>query len=341
MGLYKAILDATHGEDDRIGGRPVTQLTAPLTEDGTTAVVESTVGFQPYRAIAPTVGRLLVGDEVVEGVIGDSQFTSLQRALEGSTAKLHPVGTLVYDYSGNASALGRVRRGLFVDFAESRDLNVLGRNLGLRRCPGLTDEQWRRLTKVMGYLPKQPIDAYEQVLDAFYDGDTSKYRVYERLGTASPDGEPIDPYTVYVEIDTGLATSLMGRFYLNGGEQQETTGTNTVETNREINHVIGVFDDTPSTRGGFRDGLTNYFTGGSFTGSTITLGSSPGAAGTPVIIDYGAFKAHYLAKNETIVQGPELDRRWPYLSSPFSTLSCLLEQVRGAGTRIVFRTKGT
>lgn len=329
VGLLEATLDAIHKVDDRIGGRAVSKLTAQLdVAETTTLAVLSTIGFGEYVDGAGDA-RLLVGDEIVlaTGRTTDDPytFTGLTRGAEGTEARTWPPGTLVYDYAENTSAIDLLRRGFFVDTAVSEDLRILARNLGLKVCPGISTEELRRVIRAIAYLPKGPVDAVRKVLEAYY-GDTASWAVYERHESA--------PWTIFVEVDVTLRTDIRGRFFLNGGELQETTGALTVDTAYPINHVIGVYDDTLLTRRGYRDGLTNYFTSGSFLGSTITLGSSPGGAGTPVIVDYGAFEAHYLAADETVRQDSENADHWAYLGDPFVTLRCLLEQVRAAGYKI-------
>ena len=146
-----------------------------------------------------------------------------------------------------------------------------------------------------------------------------------------------------IEIDSPPAMSLDGQFFLNGGEPQRTTGLMTVVTTNPIVAspvdppgppdigVYGVFDDTPLTRAGIRDGFTNYFTGGSFVGNVVTLGASPGPIGTPVIVDYNAFAAHYLAPSTGFAED---DDQFAYFSSRLDTAKCLLEQVKAAGIRV-------
>lgn len=72
------------------------------------------------------------------------------------------------------------------------------------------------------------------------------------------------------------------------GEAQNTTGTLAVSTDNAIGSVRGVYRATDTNRTG-----TNYLTGGSASagGTSITLGISPGAAGTAVIIDYDEYEA--------------------------------------------------
>ena len=332
--LLKAMLDAIMKEDDRIGGRAVTRLTAQLDSSETaTASVLSTIGFGEYTD-GLRDARFLVGGEVISATGRNSNtpflFDNLTRGLEGTEVRTHPPGTLVYDMAQNTSAVDLVRRGFLVDYAVGEDLEVLARNLGLERCPGTSQEALRRIIKAVAYLPKQTFDAFDKALEALLGG--INYRVYER--TAS------DPYTVFVDIEPDPSDDIRGRFFLNGGELQDTTAGLTVSTNYAINHVIGVYDDTPLTRMGIRDGFTNYFAGGgSFAGSTITLGSSPGAAGTPVIVDYGAFIAHYLAADETVRQDALQGDHWAYLADPLLAARCLLDQIRAAGVQVELRTR--
>lgn len=331
MGLLKAMLDAIHGEDNRIAGRAFTRLTSPLSSTETAQMdVESTLGFGEWADGAGT-GRVLINGEVIDFAARTSappyRFTTLTRGVLDSKVKEHRVGSLVYDLAENSSALDLVRRGFLVAFAIGEDLDVIGRNLGVEKCPGITEEQWRRIIQTIAYLPKQTVNAFEQALNALYN-DPTMFAVVERIIT--------NPWTVFVEIDATLQDNIRGRFYLNGGESRVTTGLTAVTTTQIINHVIGVYADTTAARRGLREGLTNYFSGGSFVGNTITLGSSPGGIGTPVLVDYGAFRGHYLALDETVRDDGD---RWAYLTDPLRTARCLLDQVRAAGIKVDLRER--
>lgn len=321
-GLFSAILDAIHHEDERIGGQRVTRLTANVTKGETSTInVESTNGFGEYED-GENDALLLIGGELIQASgRTTTTFTGLTRGTDGTDPIAHPEGRLVYDLSQNASAIDHVRRGFLVNFAIGEDLDVIGSNLGLTKCPDLDDDTWREIIKTVAYLPKNVLRAYYKALEALVG--TGNFNVSTDIVS--------HPFQVFVEVAVALATSLEGRFFINGGEQQETTGTNTVDTDYDINHVLGVYDDTLSTRRGFRDGLTNYFTGGSFAGNTITLGSSPGGAGTKVIVDYGAFEAHYLADDETVRHDEDF---YAYLTDPLVTARCLMEQIRMAGIKV-------
>jgi hypothetical protein len=323
VGLFKAALDAVLGSDDSIAGQRFTRLSSPLAE-GETAdmLVESTLGFGEDTD-GSSDARLLVGGEIVAATgrteADPFKFTGLTRGEEATTDKLHPAGEVVWDLSRNASALDRVRRGILVRTARGEDLDVVGRNLGLKKCPGITEEEWREIIKAVAYVPKQTLDAMDRALTALLGA--GNYAIKEL---------PSDPWKVFVEALVALSTSVKGRFLLNGGEAQLTTGALTVDTTYDINHVLGVYDDTPMARRGYRSG-TNYSTTNNFSGKTITLDASPGGAGTPVLVDYGAFKAHYLAADETVRDDGD---RYAYLADPLAAARCLLDQIRAAGVRV-------
>lgn len=328
LGMLRSLLDGVFKQDDLIGGRAVTRLTQSLSASELGCMyVESTIGFGELTDGQAT-SRVLVGGEVIEGIQRNNAvpflFEGLTRGVSNTEAKTHPAGSLVYDLSRNTSAIDRVRRGLLVDYAVDEDLQVIQRNLGLKRCPGIDDETLRAVIKAVAYLPKQTLHAFRKALDALLG--SGNYTITERTST--------DPYTVYVGVRSSTTTDIRGRFLLNGGERQETTGALAVITDYPIDSVQGVYDDTESARRGRREGLTNYFTSGSFAGQEITLGSSPGAAGTPVIIDYTSFNAHYLAADETVRQDFDQEDRWAYLADPLLATRCLLDQIRAAGVRV-------
>ncbi len=76
------------------------------------------------------------------------------------------------------------------------------------------------------------------------------------------------------------------------GEAQASTGDLTVSTDQPIGSVQGVYRATDANRTG-----TNFYTGGSFTANTtgITLGISPGPAGTALIVDYTVYNGSPLS----------------------------------------------
>jgi hypothetical protein len=275
FGALRAALDAIFKEDDRIGGRAVTRLTAALPADDVTGMlVESTIGFGEWvdHEVDPAgagSARVLINGEIITAATRRSrypfQFETLTRGVSNTEVRGHPAGSLVYDLSHNTSAVDHLRRGFLVEYAIGEDLEILARNLGLHRCPGVTQEQLRRIIKAVAYLPKQTVHAFREALTALF-GSSSAFTIIERTTT--------DPFVVYVEIAIALSTDIRGRFFLNGGYPATIDGGGTTVTLPFTpNHVIGVYVDNPLSRRGFRSTFTNYFA--SFLGPVITLAALP------------------------------------------------------------------
>lgn len=353
-GLLRALIDAVHGEDNRIGGQALTRLTQDLNEASTaTMFVESTLRFGQVTDGSPAA-RFQVGEEVIEATgrteaTGNMTFTTLTRGVDGTPISTHASGTLVFDLSANTSAIDFMRRGLSVNTAKSVDLDVIGRNLGLHKCEGISEEAWRRFIKAVAYAPKGRLAVVDAALEAYFN-NTSDYRIIERLITA-PSRVILE---VLLPLVSGVAT-IQGRFVLTGNTPRVTTGLTTVTTPHPIRQIFGVFLSTKASRRGLRQGLTNYYL--SHVGSTITLSPSPGAIGTAVLVDYQGYNGtnqinyHYLAYGfgadswitphyipvPTAVQN-DADR-WAYLSDPSETIRCLLDQVRPPGIEFNIKSK--
>lgn len=328
-GFLGALIDAIFGSDDLIGGQAVAKLQTalPATETGSLEV-ETTFRFGEYQDGDSDALLLINGEVIYADSRNLTQFGPLLRGALDTEPTDHPAGSLVYDFSKNRTAIDLARRGFFVNTARDSDLDVVGRNLGLHKCNGLTEAQWRDLIKVMAFLPNQPVDSIKQVLDV-YPG-VGNYTLVENLIN--------EPLTIIVRVPSGLTTGVRGKFFLNGGTACVANGAGTqVSTPYAIAQVLGVYDGTDyRVLHGEREGLTNYATTNNFVGSTITL-DAPVAPNAPVIVDYGAFTAHYLPTDETIRYPLDGDY-FPYLSDPSAILSCLLDQVRAAGVRVRVET---
>jgi hypothetical protein len=335
-GLMKAIVDAIHGQDEQIAGQRVTNLRTGLNDTDTEVNVVSTIGFGEDTDGTGDAKLIIDGEIIYASGRNDTQFTGLTRGVDNTKIKeRYPQGELVTDWARNTSALDIVRRGFLVRYAIGPDLDVIGRNLGLKKCPGWSDALWREFIEEIAYAPKQIIPTFYEALDIILG--PGNYEIVERLVS--------EPYMIYVYVDGVLADSLRGRFYLNGGEQQLSTGLLQVQTDYAIIDspldpgpgsvgVFGVYDDVPLARRGIREGLTNYFTGGSFVGNVITLGSSPGPVGTPLLVDYNAFPAHYLPDPFTVIDDED---HYPYFFDPFLGVRCLVDQIRAAGIKVELR----
>jgi len=335
-GVMKAVVDAIHGQDEQIAGQHVTNLTAGLDASDVEINVVSTIGFGEDTDGAGDARIIIDGEIIYASGRTDTKFTGLTRGVDNSKIKdRYPQGELVTDWSRNMSALDIVRRGFLVRYAIGPDLDVIGRNLGLKKCPGWTDSIWRDIIEEIAYAPKQIIPIMHEAMTIVFGA--GNFEIVERLVSS--------PYTIYIYVNLPLNDNLRGRFYLNSGEPQLTTGINTVEVDYDIIDspivpgpgtvgVFGVYNDTPLTRRGIREGFANYFTGGSFVGKTITLGIPPGPPGMPVLVDYNAFSAHYLP--DPFTERDDGDY-YPYLFDPFLGVRCLIDQLRAAGVKVEFR----
>lgn len=343
-GWVAAVVDAAMGVIDEIGGRPVTRLSVPLSaEEITVCGVESTLGFGALVDGTPSA-RFLINGEIITAATRTETvpygFATLTRGTDGTEAAVHPAGSIVFDLSENTSALDHARRGLFVDTAVGTDLDVIGRNHGVLKCAGLSEEQWRRLIKVMSYMPRQSIAAFELVLGAYFDTtlESDLWSVSERPAT--------NPWMTFVEGNLPFDNSPIGTFYLHGGEQALTTGLTTIDAAHVVgpalDGVLGVFPDTQATRRGARSGpgISDFFASYVPGSPTITLSPSPGPIGTPMIIDYRAnatLSYHFLATDETV--SADVGDPWAYLADPLAGLRCILDEVRAAGTQIDLANK--
>ena len=325
MGLLKAILDAIHGEDNLIAGQSFSQLNGALTDTETaTITVDSTIRFGEYTDGSGDAQLLINGEIIRASGRTDTTFTTLTRGIDNTEVKLHNDRSIVYDFSKNRSALDLVYRGLLVNFAVGEDLNVIGRNLGVEKCVGLTDDQYRRLIKQIAYGPRTTrISIRDAIREVF---DNSLATVEQVIN---------DPYRLRVSVPIQVSTSLDGRFLLNGNELQRAIGTTSVQTNFDINQVLGVYEVTSLSKGGVRDGLTNLFTAGSFTGNVITLGTPTTFTEEEVLIDYGAFDAHYLAPDENTRDGAG---RYATLADDTELAECVAEQIVGHGIVVDYNT---
>jgi hypothetical protein len=118
-----------------------------------------------------------------------------------------PVASHVVDYSRTFSALDSMRDQVFVDTAVGDYLSALGRSLGVRRPPNLSnDDDFRKVIKAMAYLPKGTMQGLELAMTAFFGA--GNFKVWEDF--------PTFRNTVFIQLLNGinLAESANGQTYL-------------------------------------------------------------------------------------------------------------------------------
>lgn len=126
----------------------------------------------------------------------------------------------------------------------------------------------------------------------------------------------------------GGAVGIKGAAYLQAGELATSTNNVTVSSKYTPTQVLAVWLASDVGRTG-----TNYFAGGGFVGTTITLGIALPAANTDVIIDYGAAQYTAQVMSNASVSGDIPLNYYPfYLSfSGVDIAEDIAEVVRAAG----------
>tara|TARA_Y100000034_G_scaffold103827_2_gene129855 strand:- start:2396 stop:3514 length:1119 start_codon:yes stop_codon:yes gene_type:complete len=175
--------------------------------------------------------------------------------------------------------LDLIRRSFFVEYAESGDLAVLGRNYGIAWPRGLDEVTYRGLLKVMIYLDSQTEYSIEKVMDVLKG--PGNYEIWEDL--------PQDHHIVYVGIQPALGTSYRGKTFMPHHEVCALLTPTTVALNFDPVTVLGVWEQAP-VDDPFRQG-TNYAEGVLVT--TFTQAVQPlwlqGPAGTFSTADEGKY----------------------------------------------------
>jgi hypothetical protein len=141
----------------------------------------------------PSVGN--EGPRRIASVDSSRQVTLTGTALSADESKarimiqlLDPDGYLTLDHrenteivcaSGGYSALERLRRSFWVNYAEGEELDRIGRNHATDRPKILNDYIYRRYLRVRPYLATQTIYAFELVLEALFP--QGGWEIYEDL----------------------------------------------------------------------------------------------------------------------------------------------------------------
>lgn len=154
------------------------------------------------------------------------------------------VGTVVADVSRSTTQMDDLRASFLVATAEDNELDILARNYGIARPPGVDDATFRLLLQSWIYLEAQTIYGLEQILDILFGA--GNYTLYEDLEEF--------PHRVFVDIPLlGGSTQSTGKTYLVSGEPQTRTAPTTVDVDNPVATVYGVYDAADP----FREG-TNY-----------------------------------------------------------------------------------
>lgn len=137
--------------------------------------------------------------------------------IKNGVSKQHKSLALVSDYSKAKSALDIYRRSFLVAYATGKDLDIIGRNLGVERPPELIDDDvYRKLISAVAYAPRGTIFAMEQVLDVLLGETIISSGTKNAIGTG-------DPYIVQIVSGT-YPTGIEGfRFRVKSGYLTDRT----------------------------------------------------------------------------------------------------------------------
>lgn len=121
------------------------------------------------------------------------------------------------------------------------------------------------------------------------------------------------------------SSGVLGSTFIQGGEEATSTSTTTVDVTYEPTNVLGVYLAGDLDRSG-----TNFFEpGGTFAGTTITLGTALPSGSEPVRVDYGAIEFTGQVLNGPSANGVDY---YPfYLGEPAALIEPFLDFVRAAG----------
>jgi hypothetical protein len=224
QGMLEAITGAMGESDNEIGGFLLTRLTADATTGQTTIDVESTLNW-------PDSGHIGI-QNVKYAYTGrtDQQFSGLTAQVNGVavTGLLadYDKQTLVTDLNRQFSALDLIRRAVFINTAEADDLDILGRNLGVKRLPFIdNDDVFREVIQAIAYTPRGTIYALELALDALLG--SGNYQIKEDA-LNNPN-----VVTIVIDATAGLKDEEIGQFYLNSPECYLPTTLTTIDVGDE------------------------------------------------------------------------------------------------------------
>jgi hypothetical protein len=180
-------------------GYAKTRLKGNHAAGATVLNVESTLGLEPSGVVLVENERVSKTYSGIDQTQGAQKITGVD-ALEYD----HNQGDEVLDWNRKSSRFDKLRRALLIDYADGQDLDRVTQ-LETDRPRGFSDSQYRTLSKVLGYLHRGPIYAFELVLDAVYPG--GGWSIYESLVE--------EPGVIYITIPGSLGSDEDGRTYMN------------------------------------------------------------------------------------------------------------------------------
>ena len=221
---FEAVVEVIGEEIRNLRGFKRTRLRTPHVAGATTLEVESAYGMS-------TPGTVLVEGERTSKAYTGVDLTPGAQELTGVDALEydHTQGDEVVDWTRDSSKMDLLRRSLLIDYAEGGDLDRATR-LETERPRGFSDDEYRALAKVLSYLHRGPIYAFELVLDAIYP--SGGWSIYESLIE--------DPGIIYITIPGAVGDTEEGRTYMNARFQGDSDTASQVTVSDTPTSVISI-----------------------------------------------------------------------------------------------------
>ncbi len=206
VGPIEGTVLAISRELDAIGGYAMTRLTAPVVAGLSVWPVESTLDF-PSSGSFVARGTLYTYTAKTAVTLEGVQFTDGVTVFTGAKIDLRESITIT-DFSRVRTSIDLLRRAMLVNFADGRDLNVVGANLGVSRLVGVpSDAIYREIIKALAYNPRGTIFGIEVLLTALLGA--GNFAIVEDLIS--------EPNKVFVQLlgTAALTTLFTGKAFLN------------------------------------------------------------------------------------------------------------------------------
>jgi hypothetical protein len=233
VGFLEGVTGVIAEEDNEIGGLRITRLTSPAPPGATTITVETTVDWEDSGTLGIEGQKYSYTGKTLTTFTGITHEKN--QATVSGTIQQHREEIEVIDLSRTFSAIDLLRRALLVEYAESDDLNALGRNLGVLRLPSIGDDDlFREIIKALAYNPRGTMFGIELALTAMVG--EGNFEISEDLINF--------PNTVFITLsgDAALSDSSEGKYYPSGDAASPATSdtTLTVLTSDPIITIGGI-----------------------------------------------------------------------------------------------------
>ena len=212
-----------------------------LIADQMTIQVETTLGW-------PSSGTFVMDGQLWRyRTLAAQSFGTIERfngeVWTFAVDKAYAPGEELADYSRTYSALDLMWRSFLVDYATGEDLDIVGRNLGVRRPDTLVaDATYRAVIKALAYVPRGTIWVIELLLTALVG--KGNFEIFEDLTQGVQPALPRTaaaghPAQIFIRVSDS-PTRQAGKTFLEGYELRPMATATTVAITRMPSTIAGV-----------------------------------------------------------------------------------------------------